>query len=124
MTLDLNGHTMSFSVYTGYTKSDGTRADAYQWLTVGVSNVTIVGNGGTIEGVMSLIQNSASRTLNLVGGEGGLTLRSITGKQVSTDGTWSDYTYAGTYMLKFTDASPVVNMNGEINFELKKQMQG
>lgn len=120
MTLDLNGHTMSFSVYTGYTKSDGTRADAYQWLVIGESNVTIVGNGGTIEGVMSLIQNSASRTLNLVGGENGLTLRSIAGKQVSTDGTWSDYTsYAGTYMLKFTDASPVVNMNGEINFELK-----
>ena len=140
MTFDLNGHTLSFSVYTGYYKSDGaSRSTAYTWLTIGASNVTIVGNGGTIQGVMSLIQNSGSRTLNIVGGEGGITFRSIVGKQVTRAGTadtgytytWSDYvsdgvpSYSGTQMIKigqetWTASNAVtskLNISGKVSFE-------
>lgn len=143
MTLDLNNHTMSFSVYTGYYSTDGgSRNTAYQWLTIGKTNITIVGNGGTIEGVMSLIQNSGSRTFNIKGGDGGITLRSITGKQVTRTGTaeagysytWSDYvndkgvdSFGGTQLIKlgaekWTSSNAVsskLNMSGKITFERK-----
>ena len=122
LTLDLNGHTMSFSVYTGYTTSDGTRADAYQWLRIMASNITLVGNGGAIEGVMTLIQLVDNYTFTIKGGEGGITLRSITGKQVDTEGIWSNYTsYPGQFLVNLGNKSPVLNVEGKVNFERQNE---
>ena len=127
MILDLNGYTMSFSVFNGF-NNNGTISTAYQFLSVGASNVTVVGNGGTLEGVMALIQNATpGRTLNLVGGDrGSLTIRAITGKDNKTNpGTLADYTgYSGGDMIKIGGdnwstgtQTNYLNVLGEVHFE-------
>ena len=132
LTVDLNGYTLYFSCAQYVNDKDGTEASVTHFLSVAADDVTIIGNGGAIESVAGIIENSGDYTLNIKGGEGGITLSAVTGHRYndgSGNKTYTEITstYNGNYIIKLGDknwtdgigSTGRLNMEGDIAFEKK-----
>ena len=131
VTLDLNGCTINVPVVqVRETAEEVTDTNnRYHFLTTKAgTTVTIIGNGATVETAVSFVQHNETATLNIDGGEGGLTIKAINGYNYIT-GTKTlekraSAVFAGSYFIKLASptwttglgSAPVLNMTGNVDF--------
>lgn len=124
--IDLNGHDLTLEYFKHIPKGGSSAAFfTYQRLQVNNGDVTLRGNGGTVASSAALVQhNGHNGSFTVDGGNGGITLKVINGKQldentmqttVLTDAAGGD---EGFFKLGYEDADGTNNtltFLGEVN---------